>query len=100
MSSTGRFRLVLYACALVLAIVCSPFLFFLSYSFPLETLEFFGINLTFGLAIVSSCAYHGIQQSEKAMILPNIGRTFFSGLFASRFLMTVLFTVSSIGVDG
>lgn len=54
MSSIERFRFVLYACALVLAIICSPFLFFFSYSYPLAILGFFGINLTFGLAIVFS----------------------------------------------
>ena len=99
MSSIERFRFVLYACAFVLAVICSPFLFFLSYSYPLAILEFFGIDLTFGLAIVFSCAYHWRQQSQKAKTLANVGRIFFWSLFAARLLMTVLLTISLIGMQ-
>ena len=98
MSSIERFRFVLYSCAVVLAIVCSPFLFFF-YPFGLFRLfGIFGIDLIFGLAILFSCAYHWRQQSKKAKILTNVGRIFFWSLVAIRALMAILFILALMGM--
>jgi hypothetical protein len=98
MSSIERFRFILYACAIVLAVVCSPFLFFFSYYYPFEFLRLFGIDLTFGLAVLFSCAYHWRQQSKKRKILTNVGRIFFWSLVAMRALITILFVLALIGM--
>jgi hypothetical protein len=98
MSSIERFRLILYACAIVLAVVCSPFLFLFSYYYPFEFLRFLGIDLTFGLAILFSCTYHWKQQSKKAKILTNVGRIFFWSLVAMRAFMAILFILALIGM--
>jgi hypothetical protein len=80
MSSIERFRSVLYACAIILAVVCSPFLFLSSYYYPFEFLRLLGIDLTFGVAVLFSCTYHWRQQSKKAKILTDVGRIFFWSL--------------------
>jgi hypothetical protein len=92
MSSIERFRLILYTCAIVLAVVCSPFLFFF-YPYGI-----FGIDLIFGLAVLFSCAYHWRQQSKKAKILTNVGRIFFWSLVAMRALIAILFILALIGM--
>jgi hypothetical protein len=93
MSSIERFRFILYVCAIVLAVVCSPFLFFFH---PFELFRLF--DLTFGLAILFSCAYHWRQQSKKAKILTNVGRIFFWSLVVMRALIAILFILALMGM--
>jgi len=98
MSSIERFRFILYVCAIVFAVVLSPFLFFFSYYYPFEFLRLFGIDLTFGLAILFSCAYHWRQQSKKAKILTNVGRIFFWSLVVIRAIIVILLILAFMGM--
>jgi hypothetical protein len=98
MSSFEKFRFILYVCAIVLAVVCSPFLFFFSYYGPFEFLTLLGIDLTFGLAILFSCAYRWRQQSKDAKILTNVGRIFFSSLVVMRALISMLMILAFMGM--
>jgi len=98
MSSTEKFRFILYVCAIVFAVICSPFLFFFSYYYPFELLRLFGIDVTFGLAILFSCTYHWRQQSKDAKILTNVGRIFFWSLVAMRALISILLILAFMGM--
>ena len=98
MSSVERFRFVLYASAIFLAIVSSIFLFFLSFMYEFF-FWFFGIDVFFGLAILFSCAYHWRQQSKRTKILTNVGRIFFWSLVVTRIIMTLLFVLAFTGAS-
>jgi len=73
-------------------------LFFFSFYYPFEFLRSFGIDLTFGLAILFSCAYHWRQQSKKAKILTNVGRIFFWSLVVMRALIAIFLILAFMGM--
>jgi hypothetical protein len=96
-SLVERFRFVLYACAIVSAVICSPFLLFLS---PFSRFGIFGINpVILALAIVFSCAYHWRRQSKKAKILSNVGRIFFWTIIVVQVIIVILFILAIMGMQ-
>jgi len=96
MSSVERFRFVLYASAIFLAIISSIFVFFYSFRYAFF-FWFFGIDVFFGLAILFSCAYHWRQQSQKTKILTNVGRIFFWSLIVTRVMIAMFFVLAFTG---
>jgi hypothetical protein len=96
MSSIERLRFVLYACTIVLAVVCSPFLLLFA---PFRRFGIFGIDpIILALAIVFSCAYHWRQQSKKAKILTNVGRIFFWTIIVVQVIIVILFILALMGI--
>ena len=87
MSSIERFRIALYACALILGVV----------SFPFVYLTLWGIDWILVLAVVCSCAYHWKQQTRNDKILTNAGRIFFWTNFAARAFITILYAFALFG---
>jgi len=96
MSSIERFRYVLYACTIVSAVVCSPFLLLFA---PFRHFGFFGIDpIILALAIVFSCAYHWRQQSKRVKILTNVGRIFFWTIIVVQVTIVMFLMIALIGM--